>query len=247
MILDVDAFSDIGLKRRENQDAFFYAVEKNVGIFAVADGMGGHYRGDMASKTVIAELSDWWKKTSPFLASITFEEAIDALEKEIRRINNYVVQQYRILEQQGGTTLCIMLLHHKAYAVFNIGDSRLYCYEKHKLRQITRDDVWENSITNLPDPEKNKKDKRYGKLTKAIGIEADITPSLVSNTLGRQMVFLLCSDGVYKNLIETDLYEALKKIKKPGDAEKRNEWLRTRIYEQGASDNITVITVLAGI
>lgn len=247
MILDINAFSDIGSKRRENQDAFFYAVAKNIGIFAVADGMGGHYRGDMASKMVISEISYWWKRTSPFLASITSEEAINALELEIRRINNYVVQQYRILEQQGGTTLCAMLLHHNTYAAFNIGDSRLYCYEKHKLKQITRDDVWENSISYLADSEKKQKDKRYGKLTKAIGIEKDITPSIVSNTLGRQMVFLLCSDGTYKNLKETDLYEALKKVRRPGDTEKQNEWLRTRIYEYGATDNMTVITILTGI
>lgn len=250
MILDVDAISDIGLVRQVNQDAFFYAVTKEVGLFIVADGMGGHYRGDMASQLAMAQISEWWKKTNVFLASITFFEAVDTLEKEIKRINNYIVEQYRLLKQTGGTTFCALFIHKSAYAVFNIGDSRLYCCEKRKVRQITRDDVWENSLSvsaKGKDPKALQHDKRYGKLTKAMGADMNIAPSLVCGSIERQIVFYICSDGAYKHMSDRVLYNTLKKIKNQGDAERGNRYLKEQIYGEGASDNLSMITVLCAV
>lgn len=246
MILDVNAVTLTGLVRVTNQDSIFSAYKSDIGIFLVADGMGGHYRGELASGIAAGEMSKWWEKNKDGAADQPFFTVVEALEREIKRINSMIEEQYRNMGQLGGCTFCMLLVHHNAYAVLNVGDSRLYLCERRKLRQLTVDDVWENQpqVRQMADTFDLTRDPRRGRLVRAMGIDREISVSVLTNVVAKRMVFFLCSDGIYKHLDAKQLEELLKKVKKPKDAARVNDSIKKKVYENGASDNLSMITVL---
>lgn len=247
MILDVGSDSVTGLVRKVNQDAIFSAHLSGVGLFAVADGMGGHFQGEIASGMAVKGLSKWWEQHRGQIEALPFYTVVESLEKEIKNINMAATVYYQSLSQVGGCTLCLLLIHHSAYAAFNIGDSRLYLCQKRKLKLLTIDDIWENlpEVRQMADTADLSGDSRRGKLSKAVGLTRDISASVLTNSIEKRMVFFLCSDGVYKHLKERQLGDLLKKVKRSGDAAAVNEKIREIVYRDGASDNLSMVTVLA--
>lgn len=246
MILDVDSDSMTGLVRKVNQDAVFNNYLHRVGLFAVADGMGGHFQGEVASDMAVAGLSRWWEQNRTQIEAMPFYTAVESLEKAIKNINNTIAEYYIGVGRVGGSTLCVLLNHYNAYAVFNIGDSRLYLCGKRKLKCLTVDDIWENlpEVRQMADTFDLSGDARRGKLSRAVGLSKDISPAILTNAIEKKMIFFLCSDGIYKHLSERQLCDLLKKVKKAGDAVHVNEKIREIVYRNGASDNLSMITVL---
>lgn len=144
MIRNVMLLSEAGMRRYDNQDAVLAVNTKQAGLFCVADGMGGHYRGGLASRTVIDSLEKWWDGIRECIASMAFLDILTELDKKIKALNEDIFQMYETEGQKGGTTLCLLLIHNHAYAVMNVGDSRIYRYQRGRCRQMTADDVWEN-------------------------------------------------------------------------------------------------------
>lgn len=246
MILDVGVGSATGLVRKVNQDAIFCAHLPSVGLFAVADGMGGHYQGEVASGRVVTGLSRWWEQNRAQIEMLPFYTVVESLEKEIRNINIAVTEHYQGLGQIGGCTVCALFIHHNAYASFNIGDSRLYLCEKRKMKLLTIDDIWENlpQVRQMADTMDLSGDSRRGKLSKAVGLAKDTSASILTNAIEKKMVFFLCSDGVYKYLSERQLCDLLRKVKKAGDAVSANKKIQEIVYQNKAPDNLSMITVL---
>lgn len=246
MILDVDSDSMTGLVRKVNEDAVFSNYLHSVGLFAVADGMGGHFQGEVASDMAIDGLSRWWEQHRAQIEALSFYTVVESLEKEIKNINLIITEHYAKMKQVGGCTLCVLLLHYNAYAVFNIGDSRLYLYGKQKLKRLTVDDIWENlpKVRQMADTFDLSGDARRGKLSKAVGLFKDMSPAISTNAIEKKMIFFLCSDGIYKHLSERQLCDLFKKVKKVGDAVHVNKKIREIVYRNGASDNLSMITVL---
>lgn len=245
MIVNVLSFSEIGLTRCENQDAIFLAKNKNSGIFVVADGMGGHYNGGYASTKTVEIIRDWWKKVNVNLMTIPFLELISSLEDTIQYINSYIYNEYKKEKNIGGTTLNILLVHENFYALYNVGDSRTYCCNQKESIQISVDDVWQNqtNIRNNISLKDVKKDSRYGKLTKAIGVRDNITFSVTTCGINGRVVFLLCSDGFYKYCDNKKIEKMLKKIRNKGKASYYLETMKLQVYKKGATDNLSVILV----
>ena len=246
MILDVASVSVTGLVRKTNQDSIFSAWLNGTGLFVVADGMGGHFRGEIASQIAAREMSGWWRRSQGQIQEMPFYAAVESLEREIGHINAMVAGEYRAMGQIGGTTLCALLVHRGAYAGFNIGDSRMYLYARHKIRQLTIDDVWENlpEVRKLAESVDISGDLRRGRLVKAVGIDTNVSAAIQTNAIEKKMVFFLCSDGVYKYMEEKQLQYMLKKVRKPGDAIVVNELIRRDVFKNGAADNVSMITVL---
>lgn len=247
MIVDVGSDSVTGLVRKINQDAIFSAYLPSAGLFAVADGMGGHYQGEVASKMVAEGLAKWWEQHQAQIESLPFYTVVESLEKKIKNVNAAVTEHYQSLGQIGGCTLCLLLIHHNAYAVFNIGDSRLYLCEKRKLKLLTIDDIWENlpQVRQMADTMDLSSDPRRGKLSKAVGLTKDTSPSILTKAMEKRTVFFLCSDGIYKHMSEKELENLLRKVKRAGDSVRVNEKICEIVYRNGASDNLSMITVLA--
>ncbi len=241
MIKDYAQISSKGLVRDINQDAIFAEVENNVGLFVVADGMGGHSSGERASLAVCNGLKEWWMSIDK-KAIKSSADIIQDLTSEIKKISKNIFDEFSENKQQGGTTVCALLILASSYTVISVGDSRAYCYEKN-LKQITQDDVWENlpEVRNKYSEAEKIADNRSGKLTQAAGFDEEISPRISRGILKKGMTFLVCSDGVYKYCNEQDI----KKILKPGlfgnKAANMVEEIKKCVEGHGAGDNFSAI------
>lgn len=246
MIRRVRMLSETGAYRQSNQDAVLAAYTEYAGIFAVADGMGGHYKGEIASREAVARLYVWWEEIKDCILSIPFLDIVSELENRVREINESVYQIYQEMGQYGGTTLCILMVCKGAYAVLNIGDSRLYKRQGRECVQMTVDDVWENQrqVRLSMGEEDIRRNPAYGKLVQAVGTGRAVRITVRTGCMGKKTCFLLCSDGIYKYCDETWLFRNLKKISHARDADRFVEKVRETVYRNGAGDNFSLIIIM---
>ncbi len=248
MIKGSISLSEIGKCRYENQDAVLAEYTGQTGIFLVADGMGGHDRGDLASQMAASHFRAWWEEIQGFVSSILFADVVSELEREIERIHREIYERYCDLGLVGGSTLCMMFLHQRYYAVWNVGDSRAYLCRGRELIRLTTDDVWENRSENrlYAKPEDIHTDIRYGRLTQALGAQRQVRVQTVTGQMQKGDCFFLCSDGIYKYCDDDELKTCLKKIRNMGGAQTAVKRIRQRVYEGGARDNLSMLLVLIG-
>lgn len=244
LMYQVTAISDVGLSRSLNEDSFL--VDDNLGLFAVADGMGGHSNGDVASSSVIKHLQE---KISAYSESKKDKPSQSShynyLEQSIESCNQLVLS---LNEENGipigsgmGTTLVgLYLLATKNEAVlFNVGDSRVYRLRGKEMVQVTKDHTmyqnWFESGQKGEPPSKNI-------LINAIGLLENIRTDLTLEKLEAGDVYLICSDGLTANLKDSDLLEILLKKGSESDSEICSE-LVAKANDAGGDDNTTVIVV----
>lgn len=247
MILDAAGFTDTGLVRSVNQDAGFCDFSSGAGLFVVADGVGGHYKGEIASRMLVGALEQWWQKNRSQVGNLPFYDVVDFLEKEIRRANEQILEEYRRCGQQGGCTVCVLLLCGDKYAVLHAGDSRVYLCDGTKCVSLTQDDTWENKpeIRALAETTDISGDARMGRLTKAVGNKPEISVTVRTDQIRGKSLFFLCSDGVYKYMDEKKFLRELRRGRREKHASSLNERLREKVYKNGAGDNFSMISVLA--
>jgi len=239
--------SEAGLYRSNNQDAVLAVHTQEAGLFVVADGLGGHDRGELASQTVVTALRTWWEETEEGVLSGVFQDIVGRLETKIKELNEHIFRMYQECGQRGGTTLCLLFICRDAYAVMNIGDSRLYKSGGRGWQQVTTDDVWENqpAVRQLMSEAEIRKNPSYGKLLQALGANENIKISVRTGSIEKGTCFFACSDGVYKYCKEWRFRVCLKKIKNKTDMNVFFEKIRKEVYKNGAKDNLSMIMVLA--
>ena len=236
--------SDVGLKRKINQDAIFFSSDKEceVYLFAVADGMGGHFNGEIASQTIVMGMRDWLDNFSKdYHNTKGFSGIMISLRNKLEQINAEIYSKYN---QQNicGSTCVILVIYQDMYGVISIGDSRVYLRRGLKLKSLMEDDVWENQVDireNL-DIREIKEHPNYGKLVHAVGTNKDISISVKTDCLKSKDTFLLCSDGLSGAISESDMESILSKsisLKEMCDE------LVDVAYNNGSTDNITVVIV----
>lgn len=234
MKFDIIALSETGLCRQSNQDAVLAVNTEVAGLFAVADGMGGHYKGELASQSVVSLLEKWWQEIEGCIVSMPFSEVVSILEKKIREINKNIYQMYSEMEQLGGTTLCLLLIQKNAYAVLNVGDSRLYRCQEWTSVLMTIDDVWVN-VQGCFDCDS---------LTQAVGAQEELSMNIHTGIIRKKAYFFLCSDGIYKYCGDQYLFSKIRSLmwKKSITVAKQ---IRKQVYQNGAKDNLSMIIVAA--
>jgi protein phosphatase len=225
--------SDVGRLRAANQDSAL-AVE---GLFAVADGMGGHRGGEVASDVAITALG----AQAPVLTSADLLQAIHAANEAI------VVRSADDPALRGmGTTLCVLALveadGEPRLAIANVGDSRVYLFAHGELEQMTDDHslvaalVREGRLT----PEEAESHPQRNILTRALGIEVEVLVDaweVIPFTGDR---WVLCSDGLFNEVSEDQIAAVLRRLADPREA--ADELVRLA-NEGGGRDNITVLVV----
>lgn len=242
MRLEFAGVSDTGRKRKINQDAYCMYRDGDAGLFAVADGMGGYSDGEKASQTVMAKLADWWNSFSPVLFGYEFRKMLRSLEQSIEIANRDI---YRMWNKRSicGTTITVLFIYRDLYGVVYAGDSRCYISSRWKWKQITIDEVWENqsSITDKERRQKSHPDR--GKLVNAIGIREEVWCRTVTDSVLPDMVFLLCSDGLYKYCTDRFIKSCVKKCTDRQEIERLADRMIEKVYQNGAGDNISVVIV----
>lgn len=232
--------SDIGKKRKINQDAIFTS-EKPVGnlpnLFLVADGMGGANAGDYASRialeTVIAQVENNQNT-----------DCLKILQDAISSANANVLKKAgEKPEYEGmGTTLVAACCEGEELFVANVGDSRLYIVGPRKIRQITRDHSWVEEMVLrgglARDAARNHPDKNI--ITRAVGVEESVKVDFFQEHLKEDEKILMCTDGL-TNMLEDA--EILKIVERSRDIVEMAEELVNAANEKGGKDNISVILI----
>jgi len=232
-------FSDQGLVRSNNEDMWQTAIEES--FFALADGMGGHQAGEIASKEAVTFLCSYMEKEFP-----QTEKNMDALKvllkAGIEETNRHVFQMSKSHELLSGmgTTLCTLFFREEYALWTHVGDSRIYRLRNEKLEQLTQDhSLLRELINGGALTEKEKEEFLYKNIiTKAIGTEADVEAPVHVSFLEKGDIFLLCTDGLSDMLPKGEIEEILKQ---PYTVEEKVRALIHAAKQKGGLDNITTV------
>lgn len=220
-------------RRASNEDAFL--AEAGLGLFVVADGMGGHRAGevaaDLAIRTIASTVRGGGRRGGALL--------IDA----VQRANDEVLAAAgRTADWAGmGTTITAVLCHGLEMAYVNVGDSRLYRLREDTFDQLTADDSWvwqvRASGVSFTEAELGVHPMRHV-LTRVVGIEADLEPTLHEDGSQAGDVLLLCSDGLHGVVPDEWMAETLRTS--GASAAQR---LVDEALARGGTDNVTALVV----
>lgn len=232
------ALTDVGRKREHNEDSFLCAPE--VGLFAVADGMGGHQAGERASRMAVERLREGLS-LPPLDASR--DEVLAALRGAMAHAGAAIFDAaQRDPDLQGmGTTLTALLLHGRRAFVAHVGDSRAYLYRDGKVLQLTDDHSWvqEQVRAGLLTAREARESRFRHIITRSVGFEREVQADGEIWPLQAGDCFLLCSDGLSNYLEEADLQRVLS-TSFYRHAPRR---LVDLANDRGGDDNITVVVI----
>lgn len=226
--------SDTGKVRRHNEDSML--VRPEIGLWAVADGMGGHAKGDVASQMVIDSLRKVHEGTS-------LVRYIDDIEDHIVAVNDKLMQkaQESAKKLTIGSTVVILLAFDKYCVYFWAGDSRLYRLRNGQLRQITTDHSQVEMYVEqgLISREEALIHPQGNMITRAVGAMEELHLDMDIQELAAGDRFVLCSDGLTKHVSDLELQDLLKE----GTCEETCKRLIDLTLSRGAGDNVTAIVV----
>jgi len=227
--------TDTGNVRRHNEDACI--TRDPDGIWVVADGMGGHHAGDVASKSIVDAIRDMHNE-------IELPKLVDAVETTITQVNNDLMDMARAKRTTIGSTVVGMVHRGDHVVCFWAGDSRCYRIRGRKMEQITQDhdmiqDLVESGVCTEEEARKHPQAER---VTRAVGGSDDFYLDLEVYELQRKDVFILCSDGLYKELNDDEILEISKACK---DAREIPDALVQAALARRGRDNVTVVAIEA--
>ena len=227
--------SDVGCSRNSNEDAF--ALEPELGLFMVADGMGGAQAGELASSIAVDTVVSCVREALP-------ARTVENLVAAIRAANTAILQQAsENADFQGmGTTVVSVLLNPPAAYVGSVGDSRLYLARGGKLGRITSDQTWVNDVgRSLGLSEEQIRTHPFRNvLTMAVGARERIEVRSHELSLEPGDLLLLCSDGLHGVVDEVGLTETLRS---PNSLAQKASTLIRLARRRGGPDNITAVLV----
>ncbi|MGH9431360.1 MAG: PP2C family protein-serine/threonine phosphatase [Terriglobia bacterium] len=257
--LSVVTCTDVGRRRKNNEDSFLvlHLDERSdhqeplnkvfeIGplgmVLALADGMGGHQSGEVASGLCMVAL------TKVLLGLVTEETPLgtspqDFLSRAVEVANEtvYTLAAQRPEFQGMGTTLTAMLLRGAYAEVAQVGDSRAYLLRQRRLTQLTEDQTVGNML--LPDQGVQMSEQIKGMLTQAVGAQPKVRVALTGTALEAGDTILLCCDGLYKVVSTSEITEILLL---PVSLQAKAEGLVSRANENGGPDNISVVLAEIG-
>jgi protein phosphatase len=242
MQFKVGSLTDIGRKRSQNQDNMLALPE--LGLFIVADGMGGHRGGETASAMVteiVPEIVRQGQSQKDWNPRTVITEAILSANRAIFE------RAFKQQQLQGmGTTTTALLFKGDKLVVGHVGDSRCYFFHPGAVWQITRDHslVQEKLRAGLINRTEAKMDRMRNVITRSVGFEPDLSVEVYEMTVKPSDVFLICSDGLSGLIEDSKMLEVVgKTLFEEHDIKKTVEKLVEAANTNGGDDNITAIMV----
>lgn len=233
MSFDCVSRTHVGLKRKVNEDSILVRTER--GLWAVADGMGGHEAGDVASTMVTDAL-----RALPIVYGLddTVEAAVDAL----RRVNGELIRLARSEDDRSrtiGTTVVGLAIADGEFRCFWVGDSRAYRIRHGQIRRLSRDhslvqDLVDAGMLNSADAEKH---ESANVITRAVGVSEELEVDSSTGEAAPGDIFLLASDGVTRVVEDQELLEELAN----GSLEVAADKLVELVLARGAPDNLSMV------
>lgn len=228
------AQTDVGRKRDNNEDC--YLALPHAGIWAVADGMGGHERGQWASAAIVEELAG-------VSADGSFEEGCIAAAEAIHAANRKIFAEAEAAGTRMGSTVVAIVLRDRRFGILWAGDSRAYILRNGMLLRLTRDhtQVQEMVDKGLLPPEAAKDHPMINALSRAVGVTPELELDGVVDEVEPGDVFMLCSDGLHGVVEEDEIARFLNPALSRADP----ATMIALCLDRGAPDNVTIVTIAA--
>ncbi|MCP4695499.1 MAG: serine/threonine-protein phosphatase [Gammaproteobacteria bacterium] len=229
------AASDIGNRRKVNEDSYLALPES--GLWAVADGMGGYEAGDVASKAIVDAMSAIQRpaKMSAF---------VDEAEACLLDVNTRLYEESRRADRISGSTVAAFLAAGHYCVVIWAGDSRVYRCRGGRLERLMQDhsEVEDLVSQGLLTPEEAQNHPDSNIITRAVGAEEKLYLDMDIHSVRDGDIFLLCSDGLYREVSETEIAELLSTT---ADCEETAKALIDLTLTRRARDNVTAVVMQA--
>jgi serine/threonine protein phosphatase PrpC len=236
----VAAGSDVGRVRKGNEDNFFADANEYRGLFMVADGMGGHAAGEVASKMAVEIVSVDLEK----LKDLESADALEMVSLALRHANRAVFERSAAeRDKMGmGSTASVLVLADERFIIGHLGDSRIYLFRDGELRQITHDHsiVQEQVDAGLITRDAAKHHKQSNVITRCVGMGWDVEPDITDGDVRQGDVFLLASDGLTGMVDDWRLKALLASRATP---ERLVDAMISEANSRGGVDNITAVVV----
>ena len=230
--------TDVGVIRSGNEDSYLMVPDR--GIFVVADGMGGHAAGEVASDMAVHYVA----RELDSLRGLSDEQVAERMRGAIRTANGAIFQ--RTLTEHDkrgmGTTVTALTLFEARFLIGQVGDSRAYLLRDNKLSQLTKDHsyVQEQVDAGYLTPEQARTHPYSNVITRCVGANSDVMPDIYVGSVRPRDVFLLASDGLTGMLEDYQLAELLSPERMP---EEEVDALIAEANRHGGLDNITAVIV----
>lgn len=232
--------SDKGRVRENNQDSYF--VMPDEGVFLIADGVGGHTNGELASRTAMTDIAAFVHE-NPIPAGAESDKIKQYFSDLVKLVNEHI---YVIAGRQAprgmATTLIILYIYKDTAHILNVGDSRVYLIRSGAMTQITVDHTFVNDLVKRgiisEDEAKTHPDRNM--ITKAIGADRTVEPDFYTFKLKENDIILMCTDGLY-NEVDEEAIAAM--AAGENDMRRLCSDLVDRANNNGGGDNITVISI----
>ncbi len=240
MQLAVAARTDVGRVRSGNEDSLYADATLNRGLFIVADGMGGHAAGEVASAMAVQIIA----QELTTLATADEPDATVRMAAALVSANHAIhARTERESDKQGmGTTASVLAVSDAGYLVGQVGDSRVYLLRDGTLRQLTRDHsyVQEQVDAGLLSPEQARYHPYSNVITRCIGANGSVDPDVFTGEVAPGDVFLIASDGLTGMIDDRRLQQLLSSRAAPA---RIVDALIAEANGRGGLDNITAIIV----
>lgn len=244
MIYNCD--SHVGKVRKNNEDYCMGEViqteEDYIGIFALADGMGGHKKGEVASKIAVESIIDFLKENILQECGIKMDYLDDVIKQGYNYANKKIYEKSLAdISCEGmGTTLVVAVVYKDEVIIANVGDSRCYLLHNDKLKKITKDHsvVEELLSASLITEEEARCHPRRNQITRAMGAEEIIIVDIFREKIEKNDILLLATDGLTGCVEDKSIEEIIKQDK---DIKILCDDLINKANENSGRDNISVI------
>jgi serine/threonine protein phosphatase PrpC len=239
--LDAALLSDIGMKRKQNQDSGL--IRPDLGLFMVADGMGGHKGGEVASRLCVEKVAEHIEINSDSESTDTI-----LLHEGLLVANQTIFDQSQSHEDLNrmGTTATIIKISGQLASILQVGDSRAYYWNEHGIWQLTRDHslVQEKLRAGLITRAQTKTDDMKNVITRSVGYEPNVKVDIFTMEIAAGDGFLICSDGLSGPVDDSLMFDILEETRRSGlslnDAATK---LVNAANGNGGDDNVTVVLV----
>jgi len=247
LVIESAGITDIGRKRKNNEDSLF--LDNDLGLYIVADGMGGHLAGEVASKLVVDTVRDYMKRFKEDEDAEKLEDFDETLSKEagqllsgIKLANQEVYQAAQSNESYRGmgSTLSVVYFTDKTFIVANAGDSPIYLVHDGSIELLSViHNVMAEQAAIDPNEAELLGEKYKHMLTRAIGVEETVEVDICENQYFKGDILAISSDGLSDKVSPGEILDVVRNER----PDKACQTLVDLANERGGDDNITVIVL----
>lgn len=241
-MLRVGFKTDRGRQRSNNEDAFFILPEQK--IYVIADGVGGHNSGEIASRFAVQQIAEYVVK-HPISEGTDDEDLKHYFLNCFRQANQKLYAMAKENDQNIGmaTTMVLVYLNQKNAYIVNVGDSRAYLIRDKLIRQVTEDHTYVNQLlkSGAITKEEAEQHPKRNMITRAIGGAETISPDFYQFKIYEGDLILMCTDGLYGELTEQEIYAMAQGRRSMHRL--ANDYVKAA-NERGGKDNVTVICIM---